>query len=128
MRRHTSLTLPLPVDVQLGRRLLRPPSVAPLTWPPPPRIRAPSTRTCPTRRAASSSALQRAQGAFLVDADRAGGVTRWIRVHSEVAAPLTLEHGLRGDLSVRDDQGRPLSWRETTPAASRSGSRAGPRQ
>ncbi|MFI7103229.1 glycosyl hydrolase family 95 catalytic domain-containing protein [Streptomyces sp. NPDC050161] len=63
----------------------------------------------------ASFASLRAQGAFLVDADRAGGVTRWIRVHSEAGAPLTLEHGLRGELSVRDDRGRPLSWRETAP-------------
>ncbi|MEV3856168.1 glycoside hydrolase family 95-like protein [Streptomyces sp. NPDC050095] len=68
-----------------------------------------------TRWPDASFASLRTQGAFLVDADREAGATRWIRVHSEAGAPLTLEHGMRGDLSVRDERGRPVRWRESTP-------------
>lgn len=55
----------------------------------------------------------RAQGAFLIDADRADGATRWVRVHSEAGAPLDLEHGISGDIDVRDEQGRRLPYRTT---------------
>ncbi|MET7717545.1 glycoside hydrolase family 95-like protein [Streptomyces sp. NPDC005407] len=68
-----------------------------------------------TRWPDASVAGLRTQGAFLVDADRAAGTTRWIRIHSESGAPLTLDHGIRGEISVRDEHGRPLPWREPTP-------------
>ncbi|MDX2682644.1 glycoside hydrolase family 95-like protein [Streptomyces sp. NY05-11A] len=55
----------------------------------------------------------RAQGAFLVDADRSGGRTRWVRVHSEAGAPLQLQHGIDGAIDVRDERGRRLKYRET---------------
>ncbi|MDW6065358.1 hypothetical protein SAZ11_55620 [Streptomyces sp. FXJ1.4098] len=57
----------------------------------------------------------RAQGAFLVDADRSGGRTRWVRVHSESGAPLVLAHGIEGAIDVRDENGRRLRYRETAP-------------
>jgi alpha-L-fucosidase 2 len=57
----------------------------------------------------------RTQGAFLVDASRRNGRTEWVRVHSEAGEPLTLNHGITGDLDVRDQNGRPLRWRATTP-------------
>ncbi|MET7452008.1 hypothetical protein ABZT03_08965 [Streptomyces sp. NPDC005574] len=63
----------------------------------------------------ASFASLRTQGAFLVDADRAGGTTRWVRVHSEAGAPLTLQHGIPGEIRVRDQLGRPLPWKETAP-------------
>lgn len=55
----------------------------------------------------------RTQGAFLVDADRSQGRTRWVRVHSEAGAPLVLEHGIDGAVDVRDPRGRRLRHRET---------------
>ncbi|MFJ1700007.1 glycosyl hydrolase family 95 catalytic domain-containing protein [Streptomyces sp. NPDC088252] len=67
------------------------------------------------RWADASIASLRTQGAFLVDADRSGGATRWVRVHSEAAAPLTLDHSIPGRIDVRDAHGRPLRWRETGP-------------
>jgi hypothetical protein len=59
---------------------------------------------------ASISSL-RTQGAFLVDASRSGGRTDWVRVHSEAGAPLVLEHGITGDIDVRDDWGRRLDYK-----------------
>ncbi|MFB7530475.1 hypothetical protein ACFC0C_19885 [Streptomyces sp. NPDC056178] len=67
------------------------------------------------RWADASIASLRTQGAFLVDADRSGGATRWVRVHSEAGAPLTLDHSITGRIDVRDAHGRPLRWRETGP-------------
>ncbi|MFF1910372.1 hypothetical protein ACFVYE_01720 [Streptomyces sp. NPDC058239] len=67
------------------------------------------------RWADASIASLRTQGAFLVDADRSGGATRWVRVHSEAGAPLTLDHSIAGRIDVRDAHGRPLHWRETGP-------------
>lgn len=67
------------------------------------------------RWADASIASLRTQGAFLVDADRSDGATRWVRVHSEAGAPLTLDHSVRGPVEVRDAHGRPLRWRETGP-------------
>ncbi|MEU8696771.1 glycoside hydrolase family 95-like protein [Streptomyces sp. NPDC048680] len=67
------------------------------------------------RWADASIASLRTQGAFLVDADRSDGATRWVRVHSEAGAPLTLDHSVRGPVEVRDGRGRPLRWRETGP-------------
>ncbi|WP_199813937.1 SDR family NAD(P)-dependent oxidoreductase [Streptomyces sp. NRRL F-5135] len=55
----------------------------------------------------------RTQGAFLVDADRSGGRTRWVRVHSRAGAPLVLQHGIDGAIDVRDEHGRRLRHRET---------------
>lgn len=52
----------------------------------------------------------RTQGAFLVDASRAGGRTRFVRVHSEAGEPLVLQHGIDGEIEVRDDRGRPLPY------------------
>ncbi|MDJ1132953.1 hypothetical protein NMN56_013480 [Streptomyces iconiensis] len=60
----------------------------------------------------ASVASLRAQGGFLVDADRAGGRTRWVRVHSEAGAPLVLDHGIPGSVEVLDERGRPLPRRE----------------
>ncbi|MFD0447152.1 glycoside hydrolase family 95-like protein [Streptomyces indonesiensis] len=57
----------------------------------------------------------RTQGAFLVDADRSAGSTRWVRVHSEAGAPLVLHHGIPGPIDVRDHRGRPLHYRTTGP-------------
>ncbi|MFE2932540.1 glycoside hydrolase family 95-like protein [Streptomyces sp. NPDC059278] len=67
------------------------------------------------RWADASIASLRTQGAFLVDADRSGGATRWVRVHSEAGAPLTLDHSVTGRIEVRDAHGHPLRWRETGP-------------
>ncbi|WP_323187718.1 MULTISPECIES: glycosyl hydrolase family 95 catalytic domain-containing protein [unclassified Streptomyces] len=67
------------------------------------------------RWADASIASLRTQGAFLVDADRSGGATRWVRVHSEAGAPLTLDHSVTGRIEVRDAHRRPLRWRETGP-------------
>ncbi|MFJ7491412.1 glycosyl hydrolase family 95 catalytic domain-containing protein [Streptomyces sp. NPDC097727] len=67
------------------------------------------------RWADASIASLRTQGAFLVDADRSGGATRWVRVHSEAGAPLTLDHSVAGRIDVRDAHGRPLRWREAGP-------------
>ncbi|MET7622204.1 glycoside hydrolase family 95-like protein [Streptomyces sp. NPDC005408] len=69
-----------------------------------------------TRWPDASVAGLRTQGAFLIDADRAGGSTRWIRVHSESGAPLVLDHGMGGEISVRDDRGRRLEWRALSPS------------
>ncbi|WP_055558141.1 glycoside hydrolase family 95-like protein [Streptomyces sp. NBRC 110028] len=63
----------------------------------------------------ASVASLRAQGAFLIDADRSGGRTRWVRVHSEAGAPLVLDHGIRGAVDVTDERGRRLPYRETAP-------------
>ncbi|RSN07866.1 hypothetical protein DMC63_34990 [Streptomyces sp. WAC 05977] len=57
----------------------------------------------------------RAEGAFLVDASRANGATEWIRVRSEAGEPLTLRHGIPGDIEVRDGRGRRLPWRHAGP-------------
>ncbi|MYU52950.1 MULTISPECIES: glycosyl hydrolase family 95 catalytic domain-containing protein [Streptomyces] len=62
-----------------------------------------------------SFASLRTQGAFLVDADRSAGRTRWVRVHSEAGAPLVLEHGIEGACTVSDGRGRPLPWRSAGP-------------
>ncbi|MEC4017888.1 glycosyl hydrolase family 95 catalytic domain-containing protein [Streptomyces sp. H27-D2] len=59
----------------------------------------------------ASIAGLRTQGAFLLDADRSGGRTRWVRVTSEAGAPLVLQHGVRGTLRVRDGAGRALPWK-----------------
>ncbi|MFE4060544.1 Tat pathway signal sequence domain protein [Streptomyces sp. NPDC059096] len=49
----------------------------------------------------------RTQGAFLVSAVRAGGVTRFVRVRSLAGEPLRLKHGLTGTLTVLLDDGTP---------------------
>ncbi|WP_371792520.1 hypothetical protein [Streptomyces sp. NBC_01471] len=67
------------------------------------------------RWADASFASLRTEGAFLVDADRAGGTTRWIRIRSEAGEPLTLDHGISGAVDVRDEHGRPLSWHGAGP-------------
>jgi hypothetical protein len=59
---------------------------------------------------ASISSL-RTQGAFLVDASRSGGRTDWVQVHSEAGAPLVLDHGIIGDIDVRDSRGRRLDYK-----------------
>jgi hypothetical protein len=59
---------------------------------------------------ASISSL-RTQGAFLVDASRSGGRTDWVKVHSEAGSPLLLEHGITGDIDVRDTWGRRLEYK-----------------
>jgi hypothetical protein len=63
-----------------------------------------------TWRDASIAGL-RAEGAFLVDASRRGGATEFVRVHSEAGEPLVLDHGITGDVDVRDEHGRRLPWR-----------------
>jgi alpha-L-fucosidase 2 len=59
---------------------------------------------------ASISSL-RTQGAFLVDASRSGGRTDWVQVHSEAGAPLVLDHGITGEIDVRDRWGRRLDYK-----------------
>ncbi|GGN01953.1 hypothetical protein GCM10011609_45880 [Lentzea pudingi] len=59
---------------------------------------------------ASISSL-RTQGAFLVDASRSGGRTDWVKIHSEAGSPLVLEHGIAGDIDVRDPWGRRLEYK-----------------
>lgn len=73
-----------------------------------------------TRRPDASIANLRTQGAFLIDADRAAGATRWIRIHSESGAPLVVDHGMKGMLSVRDEHDCPLPWRALTPTRAAS--------
>jgi alpha-L-fucosidase 2 len=63
-----------------------------------------------TWRDASIAGL-RAEGAFLVDASRRGGSTEFVRVRSEAGEPLVLQHGIAGDVDVRDEHGRRLPWR-----------------
>ncbi len=63
----------------------------------------------------ASIAGLRTQGAFEVDASRRAGRTEWIRIRSCAGAPLSLRHGLSGELDVRDERGRRLPWRETSP-------------
>jgi alpha-L-fucosidase 2 len=53
----------------------------------------------------------RTEGAFLLSASRAGGRTRWLKVHSEAGAPCVLRPGIDGDLAVTDARGRPRRWR-----------------
>jgi hypothetical protein len=53
----------------------------------------------------------RCQGAFLLDASRKSGRTEWVRVRSEAGAPLVLQHGIAGDIDVRDESGRRLAWK-----------------
>ena len=57
----------------------------------------------------------RTEGAFLVDASRRTGATEFVRVHSEAGEPLTLDHGIAGDIDVRDARGRRLRWRAVGP-------------
>ncbi|WP_042393266.1 glycosyl hydrolase family 95 catalytic domain-containing protein [Streptacidiphilus carbonis] len=53
----------------------------------------------------------RTQGAFLLSASRTGGATRWVRVHSEAGAPLTLRTDIPSDaVEVRGEDGRPVSY------------------
>jgi alpha-L-fucosidase 2 len=59
----------------------------------------------------ASVANLRTQGAFILDASRSAGRTDWIRVHSEAGQPLVLQHGIAGDIEVRDGLGRPVSWK-----------------
>jgi hypothetical protein len=63
----------------------------------------------------ASVAGLRTHGAFLVDASRRNGRTEWIRVRSGAGEPLVLQHGIGGDVEVRDGWGRPLPWRPQTP-------------
>ncbi|MFD9893038.1 glycoside hydrolase family 95-like protein [Amycolatopsis sp. NPDC059027] len=63
----------------------------------------------------ASFAGLRTEGAFVVDASRRDGATDWIRVRSEAGEPLVLEHGIRGDIEVRDGWGRPVPWRAEAP-------------
>ncbi|MCP3805499.1 hypothetical protein NLX83_40165 [Allokutzneria sp. A3M-2-11 16] len=57
----------------------------------------------------------RTQGTFLVDASRRNGSTEWVRVHSEAGEPLVLQHGVPGEIDVRDSHGRPVPWRQVAP-------------
>jgi len=54
----------------------------------------------------------RTQGAFLLSASRQQGVTRWVRLRSEVGAPCVVRHGIPGQIAVRDPHGRPLRFAE----------------
>ncbi|WP_370936357.1 hypothetical protein [Amycolatopsis sp. cg13] len=63
----------------------------------------------------ASIAGLRTEGAFLVDASRRRGATEFVRVRSEAGAPLVLDHGIDGDIDVRDEWGRRLSWRPVGP-------------
>jgi alpha-L-fucosidase 2 len=88
----------------------------------------------------ASIANLRTQGAFVLDASRAAGRTEWIRIHSGAGEPLVLQHGIDGDIEVRDGRGRPLRWkpagaglvairlgRGETAVVSRRGTRPNPR-
>ncbi|MEV2273185.1 glycosyl hydrolase family 95 catalytic domain-containing protein [Nonomuraea africana] len=55
----------------------------------------------------------RTQGAFLVDASRREGRTEWVRVRSEKGEPLALQHGIEGEIDVRDERGRPVPYAGT---------------
>ena len=59
----------------------------------------------------ASIAGLRTEGAFLVDASRRRGATEFVRVYSEAGAPLVLDHGIDGEIDVRDEWGRRLAWR-----------------
>ncbi|MFG1670085.1 glycoside hydrolase family 95-like protein [Streptomyces sp. Y7] len=61
----------------------------------------------------------RTQGAFLLSAVRAGGVTRWVRLTSEAGAPCVVRHGIAGPVEVRDGGGRPLRHRDAGDGAIR---------
>ncbi|WP_406493461.1 hypothetical protein OG936_07885 [Streptomyces sp. NBC_00846] len=71
--------------------------------------------TDPDRLVDASIASRCVQGAFLVDADRSGGATRWVRVHSEAGVPLTPDHSITSGIDVQDAHGRPLRRRHTGP-------------
>ncbi|HET6708248.1 glycosyl hydrolase family 95 catalytic domain-containing protein [Amycolatopsis sp.] len=77
-----------------------------------------------TWRDASIAGL-RAEGAFLVDASRRDGRTEFVRVHSEAGEPLVLQHGVAGDVDVRDEHGRRLPWRAAGPGRIAVGLRRG---
>jgi alpha-L-fucosidase 2 len=51
----------------------------------------------------------RTQGAFLLSASRQGGVTRWVKVHSEAGAPCVLRVAIT-DPVVKDRWGRPMRF------------------
>ncbi|WP_447040857.1 glycosyl hydrolase family 95 catalytic domain-containing protein [Streptomyces sp. DSM 118878] len=63
----------------------------------------------------------RAPGGFVVDAAREDGRTRWVRVRSEAGRPLTLRHGIEGDVEAwvsppgDDGPGRRAEIRRTGP-------------
>jgi hypothetical protein len=61
----------------------------------------------------------RTQGAFLLSAVRAGGVTRWVRLTSEAGAPCVVRHGIAGPVEVRDGRGRPLRYSDAGEGAIR---------
>ncbi len=61
----------------------------------------------------------RTQGAFLLSAVRAGGVTRWVRLTSEAGAPCVVRHGIVGPVEVRDGRGRPLRYSDAGDGAIR---------
>lgn len=53
-----------------------------------------------------SIAGMRTDGAFVVDASRAGGRTAWVRVRSESGGVLNLRHGIEGPVEIRTVNGR----------------------
>jgi len=63
----------------------------------------------------ASIASLRTQGAFVVDASRSAGSTEWIRIRSEAGEPLVLQHGIDGEISVRDRRGRPMHYTQVEP-------------
>ncbi|KOG17448.1 glycoside hydrolase family 95-like protein [Streptomyces viridochromogenes] len=67
----------------------------------------------------------RTQGAFLLSAVRAGGVTRWVRLTSEAGAPCVVRHGIAGPVEVRDGRGRPLRHSDAGEGAIRIALRRG---
>jgi len=56
----------------------------------------------------ASIAGLRTQGAFVVDASRSGGRTDWVRVRSLAGEPLVLQHGIDGEIEVRNGWGWPI--------------------
>jgi len=54
----------------------------------------------------------RTEGAFLVSASRAKGVTRFVRVRSLAGAPCRVRHGLAGRVTVRALHGPDPAWRD----------------
>ncbi|KAA5830634.1 hypothetical protein F1721_22540 [Saccharopolyspora hirsuta] len=59
----------------------------------------------------ASVASLRLPGGLVVDADRADGCTRWVRVRGGTGRPVLLRHSIPGALRVHDGRGRPVPVR-----------------
>lgn len=68
---------------------------------------------CPAAWKDVSFSSLRTEGAFLVSAQRKGGVTQWVRIRSLAGAPCRVKPGLPGALQVKSD--RTVAFKEVSP-------------